>query len=57
MRACVSVLGIVSLSVASVRAEPPENAAHMRWAHSWSEAQAEAKERNVPIMIVVGSDT
>jgi len=54
MRRLSFVAAALTLAAAPAFAQPagPE----MRWAHSWTEAMAEAKERNVPIMVAFHKD-
>jgi len=47
----------IALTGAVALAKPPDGSGPaMRWAHSWKEAQEEAKTRNVPIMFAFHKD-
>ena len=55
---CLSrVLFALTLASAAGAETPGPDAPRMRWAHTWKEALEEAKIRNVPILIAIGSDS
>jgi len=49
-------IAAIALTVAAAPAFAQPAGPEMRWAHSWTEAMAEAKERNVPIMVAFHKD-